>query len=189
MKRQRFYRLTLIAERVELNRQLKDAMEADLIRPNHSEFGSPVPLVRKSDDSFRLCIEYRGRNEITRKDAYPLPRVDDTLDELKDPNFYTRLDLCFGFWQVRVRDGDVHNTAFQTPDGLMEWVAMPFRLCNAQATFQRMMNDIMRDFLQGFVTVYLDNVSVYNCTMGEHFEYLRLVLQRFKEEGLKLCLK
>jgi hypothetical protein len=72
--------------------------------------------------------------------------VDDTLDELKDANLYTHLDLAYGFWLVRVRDQDVHKTAFQTPDGLMEWVAMPFGLCNAQVTFQRMMNDILRDF-------------------------------------------
>jgi hypothetical protein len=114
--------------------------------------------------------------------------VDDTLEELKDANFYTHLDLASGFWQVRVRDQDVHKTAFQTPDGLMEWVVMPFGLCNAPATFQRMMNDILRDFLHKFVTVYLDDVYIYSRTMEEHLDHLRLVLQRFKEEGLKLRL-
>jgi hypothetical protein len=74
-------------------------------------------------------------HEATRKDAYPLPRVDDTLDELNDANLYTHLDLSYGFWQVRVLDQDVHTTAFQTPDGLMEWVAMPFGLCNAPYRF------------------------------------------------------
>jgi hypothetical protein len=102
--------------------------------------------VRKDDGSLRLCIAYRGLNEVTRKDAYPLPRVDDTLDELKDANVYTHLDLASRFWQVRVRNQDVHKTVFQTPCGLMEWVAMPFGLCNAPPTFRRMMNDILRDF-------------------------------------------
>jgi hypothetical protein len=109
-------------------------MEASLIRPSYSEFGSPNPFVRKGDGSLRMCIDYRGLNKVTRKDAYPLPRVDDTLDELRDATFHTHLGLASGIWQVRVRDQDVHKTAFQTPDGLMEWVAMPFGLCNARST-------------------------------------------------------
>jgi hypothetical protein len=145
--------------------------------------------VRKVDGSLRLCIDYRGLNEVTRKDAYPLPRVDDALDDLKDANFYTHLDLAYGFWQVRVRDQDVHKTDFQTLDGLMEWVAMPFGLCDSPTTFQRMMNDILCDFLHKFVTVYLDDVCIYSCTHEEYLEHMRLVLQIFKEEGLKLRLK
>jgi hypothetical protein len=175
MRRQRLNRLSP-AERVELNRQLKDAVEAGLFRPSYSEFGSPILFVRKAYGSLRLCIDYRGLNEVKRKDAYPLPRVDDTLDELKDANFYTHLDLAYGFWQVRVRDNDIHKTAFQTPGGLMEWVALPFGLCNAPATFQRMMNDILRDFLHKFVTVYLDDVFIYSRTLKEHLEHMRLVL-------------
>jgi hypothetical protein len=125
MKRRRLNILSP-AKRAKLTRQLKDAMDVGLIRPSYSEFGSLIVFVRKAYGSLRLCIDYRGLNEVTREDAYPLPRVDDTLDELKDANFYTHLDLAFGFWQVRVRDQDIHNTAFQTPCGLMEWVAMPF---------------------------------------------------------------
>jgi hypothetical protein len=188
MRRQRLNRL-LPAKRAELNRKLKDAVEVGLIRPSYSEFGSPILFVRKAYGSLRMCIDYRGLNEVTRKDAYPLQRVDGTLDELKDANFYTRLDLASGLWQVRVRDKDIHKTAFHTPDGLMEWVAMPFGLCNAPATFQRMMNDTLRDFLHKFVTVYLDDVCIYSRTLEEHLEHLRLVLHRFKEEGLKLRLK
>jgi hypothetical protein len=96
MKRQRLNRLSP-AERAELNRHLKDAVDAGLIRPNYNEFGSPILFVRKANCSLRLCIDYRGLNEVTRKDAYPLPRVDDTLDELKDASFYTHLDLASGF--------------------------------------------------------------------------------------------
>jgi hypothetical protein len=188
MKRQRFNILSY-AERAELNRRLKDAVVAGLIRPSYIEFGSPILFVRKADGSLHLCIDYRGLNDVTRKDAYPLPRVDDTLDELKDANFYTHLDLASSFWQVRVRDHDIHKTVFQTPDGIMEWVAMPFGLCNAPATLHRMMSDILRGFFQKFVTVYLDDVYIFSRTMKEHLEHLRLVLQRFKEEGLKLRLK
>jgi hypothetical protein len=145
--------------------------------------------VRKADGSLRRCIDYRGLNEVTRKDAYPLPRVDDTLDEIKDANYYAHLDLASGFWQVRVRDKDIHKTAFQTLDGLMEWVTIPFGLCNAPATFQRMMNDILCEFLHKFVTVYLDDVCIYSRTLEKHLVHLRLDLQRFKEKGLKLRLK
>ena len=97
MKRQLLINGLSLAERAELNRQLKDVVDAGLIRPSYSEFGSPILFVRKADGSLRLCIDYRGLNEVTRKYAYPLPRVDDTLDELKDSNFYTHLDLasCF----------------------------------------------------------------------------------------------
>jgi hypothetical protein len=164
-------------------------MDDGLIRPSYNEFGSPILFVRKADGSLRLCIDYSGPNEVTRKNAYPLPRVDDTLDALKDANFYTHLDLASGFWQVRVRDKDIHKTVFQTLDGLMEWVAMPFGLCNAQATVHMMMNDILRDLLHKFVTVYLDYVCISSRTMEEHMEHLRLVLQRFKEEDLNLRLK
>jgi hypothetical protein len=128
MKRKRLNMLSLV-ERADLNRQLNNAMEACQIRPRYSEFGSPTRFVRKVDGSLRSCIDYRGLNEVTRNGAYLLPGVDDTLDELKDANFYTHLDLASDFLQVRARDQDVHKPAFQTPYGLMEWVAMPFGIC------------------------------------------------------------
>jgi hypothetical protein len=111
MRRQRLNRLSL-AHRAELNLELKDAVEAGVIRPSYIELGSPILFVRKADGSLRLCMDYRGHNEVTRKDAYPLPRVDDALDELKDANFDTHLDLASGFWQVRVRDKNIHKTTF-----------------------------------------------------------------------------
>jgi hypothetical protein len=187
MKRQRVNRLSP-TERDELNRQLKDDVDDGLLRPSYNEFGSPIILVRKSYGSLRVCIDYRGLYKVTRKDAYPLPRVDDTIDE-HNANFYTHLDLASGFWQVQGRDEDIHMSAFWTHDGLMEWVAMPYGLCSARATFQRMMNDILRDFLHKFAIVYLDDVCIYSRTLQEHVEHQRHLLQRLKEEGLKLRLK
>jgi hypothetical protein len=145
MRRQRPNRISR-AERDELNRQLKDAVYVVLVRPSRSEFNSPIIFIIKAYGCLRMYPDYRGPSEITRKDAYPLPRVDDTLDEFKDANIYTHLDLAYRYWQVRVMAKDAHNTAFQTPHGLMEWVGMPFGLCNTQATFQRMMIDVFDTF-------------------------------------------
>jgi hypothetical protein len=167
VKRRRLNILPL-AERVELHRQLKDAIEVGMICPIHIEFGSPIIFVRKADSSLQLCIDYRGLNEVTRNDAYPLPRVDDTLYELKDAKMFTHLDFACDFWQVQVLYQDIYKTAFRTPDGLVEWIAMPFGLCNAPTTFQQMMNDILREFLQKFVTVYFDDVCVFSRTMDEY---------------------
>jgi hypothetical protein len=184
-------RLNLLSppKRVELNLQLKDAVDAGLIRPIYSEFGSPNFFVRKIDGPLRPCIDCLGLNEVTCKVAYSLPLVDDTLDELEDATFYTHLDLASSLWQVRVRDQDIHKKAFQTRNGLMESVAMPFGLFNTPATFQRMMNAILRVFSHKFVTVYFDVVCIFSRTLEEHLEHLRLVMPLFKEEGLKLRLK
>jgi hypothetical protein len=120
-----------LAELAQLNRQLKVAVKVGLIRPRHNDFGSPIFFVRKAYGSLRLYIDYRGLNEVARKGAHSIPRVDDTLDELKAANFYTHFDLACGLWQVRVREEDVYKKAFQTNYGMTEWVAMPFGLCNA----------------------------------------------------------
>jgi hypothetical protein len=165
-------------KREELNGLVNDVVLARVIRTSCSEFGSPILFVRKADGSLRFCINYRGLNEVTRKDAYPLPRVDDTLDELKDAIFYMHLNLASGLWQVRVRENDVHETAFPTLDGLMEWVAMLFRLCNVALTFLQIMKDNLRNFLHKFVIVYLDDVCIYNRNLEERMEHLRLILQR-----------
>jgi hypothetical protein len=150
MKRQRLHRLSY-AEHADLNRQLKDAVEATLIRPIRNELDSRIPFVRKAYGSLRLCIpqciDYRGLYKVTCNNANPFSHVDDTADELKDTNFYSHLDLAACLWQVRVREEDVHKTTFQVRAGMMVWVAIPFRLCNVHATFQRMMNKIPRNFL------------------------------------------
>jgi hypothetical protein len=131
----------------------------------------------------RMCIDLRGLNEIARMDAYPLPSVDLNLDDLKDASFYTHLDLACGFWQVLVVLGeDIHKRAFQVPYGMMNRFAVPFDMCNALATFQRMLNDILGDFLHKLNIVNLDDLCVCNRTLEDHMEHLHLVLQSFKED-------
>jgi hypothetical protein len=132
IKRQRLDLLST-AERAELNQQLKDVVEVSLIRPCHKEFGSPLLFVRQADGSLLLCIDYHGLNKVTRKHAYPLPRMDDTVDELKNANLDTHFDLASSFLQVREREEDVHKTAFKTI--MVRWNRLP---CHSGCVMHRL---------------------------------------------------
>ena len=174
------------AKREEVRQLLKEMLDQDVIKPTISPWASPVVIVKKKDGSPRFCVDYRKVNTVTRKDAYPLPRVDDTLDTLAGSKWFSTLDLLSGYWQVEVRPEDREKTAFCTPDGLFEFNVMPFGLCNAPATFQRLMDTVLAGLQWTNCLVYLDNVIVLGRTFKEHLSNLKEVFDKFREARLKL---
>eukprot|EP00731_Ephydatia_muelleri_P035738 Em0153g13a len=160
--------------------------ENDIIHPSSSPWASPIVLVQKKDGSVRFCIDYRKLNAVTTKDAYPLPRIDDTLDTLCGSKWFSTLDLLSGYWQVEMSPEDRHKTAFCTPQGLFEFKVMPFGLCNAPATFQRLMDLVLAGLQWSKCLVYLDDVILLGTTFGEHLDNIRAVFDRIRQGGLKL---
>jgi hypothetical protein len=131
-----------------------------------------------------MCVDYRALNKLTVKNRYPLPRIDDLLDHLHGACVFTKLDLQSGYWQIRISEEDIPKTAFRTRYGHYEWRVMPFGLTNALATFQALMNDVLRPFLDNLVIVYLDDILIFSETLEDHPEHVDKVLTAFKKARL-----
>ena len=170
----------------EVKDHIRGLLRSGVITESHSPYAAPVVLVRKRDGSLRLCVDYRRLNMKTIGDAYPLPRIQETFDSLVGAQYFTTLDLASGYHQIAMDPRDQAKTAFTTPFGLYEYTRMPFGLCSAPATFQRLMQATMSEFLFEFLLVYLDDLLVYSKTFSEHLVHLEKLLQRVSDTGLKL---
>ncbi len=170
----------------EVREHITGLLKKGIIKESSSPYASPVVLVRKTDGSLRLCVDYRKLNSKTQRDAFPLPRIDESLDALCHAQVFSTIDLASGYHQVAMHEKDQYKTAFVTPFGLYEYVRMPFGLCNAPATFQRLMQAVMGDLVFQMVLVYLDDLLVYSSTFEAHLSRLETVLCRLREAGLKI---
>ena len=168
----------------EIKKQIKELLDKGYIRPSSSPWGSPVLLVEKKDGSLRMVVDYRGLNEVTIKNKYPLPMINDLFDRLQGAKVFSKIDLRSGYHQLKIREQDIPKTAFTTRYGLYEYTVMSFGLTNAPAYFMNMMNKVFMEFLDKFVIVFIDDILVYSKNEEEHKEHLHLVLGKLREHQL-----
>ncbi|XP_019059144.1 PREDICTED: uncharacterized protein LOC109117062 [Tarenaya hassleriana] len=168
----------------ELKNQLVELIGKGFIRPSTSSWGAPVLFVKKKDGSMRLCIDYRGLNQVTIKNKYPLPIIDELYDQLQGASWFSKIDLRSGYHQIRVLDDDIKKIAFRTRCGHFEFVVMPFGLTNAPAVFMELMNTTFMDYLDGFVIIFIDDILVYSKSREDHMIHLEKVLKHLRREKL-----
>lgn len=172
--------------RLAADQQVQQSLESGVAQPNNSSWAAPIVMVKKKDQSPRLCVDYRPLNEQTFKDAYPLRRIQDTVDTLSTAKYFSTLDLTSGYWQVEMTPRARKAAAFCTQKGLFEWNVMPFRLCNAPATFQRLMDHVLAGLQWEACLVYLDDIIVLGRDATEMLECLSQVFTRLRAANLKL---
>ncbi|WVZ94013.1 hypothetical protein U9M48_039957 [Paspalum notatum var. saurae] len=185
----RLYRMAPI-EQEEVKKNIDELLAKGYIRPSSSPWAFPVLLVEKKDtNEKRMCVDYRALNEVTIKNKYPLPRIDDLFDQLQGACAFSKIDLRSGYHQLKIRPSDIPKTAFTTKYGLYEYLVMSFGLSNAPTYFMHLMNRVFMDYLDKFIVVFIDDILIYSKTEEEHEVHLRLVLQRLREHKLYAKLK
>jgi hypothetical protein len=172
------------AELAELKKQLQELLDKGFIRPSTSPWGCPALFVKKKDESLRVCVDYCPINAVTIKNKYPLPRIDVLFDQLVGAKVFSKIDLCSGYHQIKIRTSDIPKTTFSTRYGLYEFLVMSFGLTNAPAYFMYLMNSVFMLELDKFVVVFIDDILVYSKNEAEHTKHLHTVLQRLRDHQL-----
>ena len=172
------------AELKELKTQLQELVDRGFIRHSISPWGAPVLFVKKKDDTWRLCIDYRQLNKVTIRKKYPLPRIDDLFDQLLGARVFSKIDLRSGYHQLRIRESDISKTAFRTRYGHYEFLVMSFGLTNAPTAFMDLINRVFCPYLDWFVIFFIDDILVYSRSKLKHERHLGLVLQTLRQYQL-----
>ena len=164
------------AEMDELKKQLSLLLEKGLIRPSVSPWGAPVLFAPKNDGGLRMCLDYRALNKLTIKNKCPIPRIDEIFDRLQGAQYFTSLDLRSGYYQIRMKDSDVPKTCIRTIYVSFKFLVMPFVLTSDPSTFQAVINDVFREYLDDFVMVYIDDILIFSRTAEDHLRHVGLIL-------------
>ena len=184
--RKRPYRVSP-KQRKQIDEEMDMMLKTNIIRKSVSPWAAPVILVPKPNGEVRLCIDFREVNSVTKKDSYPLPRIDDVLDSLNGAQYFTTLDLMSGFWQIEMEETSKEKTAFITHRGLFECSVMLFGLCNAPSTFQRLMEHVLQEELWKFCSLfyYIDDIIIFSPGFEEHLQHIDKKFQRLANLKLK----
>jgi hypothetical protein len=167
-------------ELVELKKQIAELQAKGFIWPSSSLWGAPVLFTEKKDGTQRMCVDYHCLNEVTIKNKYPLPQVEDLFDQMKGANVFSKIDLWSGYHQLRIRESDIPKTAFHTQYECYEYTIMSFRLTNAPTYIMDLMNKVLMEYLDKFVVVLIDDILIYSKTEEEHEQHLRMVSEKLR---------
>lgn len=173
----------------ELKKEVEEMLETGIIEPSRSEWCSPVVLVpKKEDPKLRFCVNFSKLNAVSAFDPYPMPRVDELIERLGHARYLTTLDLCKGYWQVPLEEGSKDFTTFRVPSGLFRFRMMPFGLHGAPATFQRLVDEVLRG-AEDYAATYIDDIVIFSRSWEEHLQHLSDIFRRIQEAGLVINVK